>query len=64
MIITTITESSYVKCDRCKKTFEIKPFHYGYAPMCDKCHTFQKLCPDCIEKGCIVCHAPIPRVMY
>lgn len=64
MIITTIKEPSYTKCDRCNKN---EPFGSRYAPMtvaCVKCHTLQKLCPDCIEKGCIVCHAPVSPVLH
>lgn len=64
MITTNIKEPSYAKCDRCKKTFKIMPFSYGYAPMCGKCHTFQTLCEDCVEKGCIVCNAPMPIIYH
>ena len=64
MILTKNVTPTWVKCDRCNKTFVIRPFEYRYAPMCHHCKTFQTGCDECAEKGCIRCGKPLSEIIY
>lgn len=64
MVITDNVPPTKVKCDRCYKTFTLRPFEYRFAPMCYHCKTFQTLCHACAEKGCIRCGKPLSKIIY
>lgn len=64
MITTNNPGPIRIQCDKCKKTEVRRPFEYLYAPMCHHCKTFQTLCKECAEKGCIRCGKPLSTIIY